>query len=172
MATVQHTAAKRDTLSEAHQEALREFSAILSGRGLHPALAWLNARTRHRFTGVYAFESLLLRNLCMFDRENPDLRVGSDGLMEETYCSITGQGRKPFTLEDSSTDGRVAKHAARSSVISYCGVPLLTSEGTAFGTLCHFDLRPRIVPMSEIPLMESAAPLVLETVCGSGTANR
>jgi GAF domain-containing protein len=149
------------------QASAREFAAILAERGLHAALAFLNSRTRHRFTGVYKFDAPLLRNLCMFDRENPALKVGSDSPMEETYCSITGGGRAPFAIEDSRADTRVKTHAARDNVISYCGVPLLSEDGKAHGTLCHFDLRPRLIPSTEIPLMESVAPLVLGAISRS-----
>ena len=106
----------------------------------------------------------MLRNLCMYDRENPRLQIGSDSPTEETYCSITGNGGEPFAIADSNEDGRVHDHPARSTVMSYCGVPLLENDGSAFGTLCHFDLRPRVVPANEIPVMQLAAPLVLEAV--------
>lgn len=146
------------------QDAAREFSAVLSERGLHAALRFLNARTRHRFTGVYRFDPPTLCNVCLYDRENPTLNVGTDSPMTETYCSILDETRAPFGLEDSATDPRVAAHPARQRVISYCGVPLLSADGTSVGTLCHFDLRPRIVPASEIPFMEAVAPLLLQTV--------
>lgn len=142
----------------------REFEQILNAQGLHAALRYLNARTRHRFTGVYRFSHPTLRSLCLFDRENPTLNVGSDNPMAETYCSIIDETSAPFALDDSATDGRVAAHGARDRVISYCGVPLFGADGSAVGSLCHFDLRPRIVPRAEIPLMEAVAVLVFETI--------
>ena len=45
---------------------------------------------------------------------------------------------------------------------SYCGVLLWTASGTAFGTLCHFDVVPCDVPSQEIALMEAAARLITE----------
>ena len=142
----------------------REFQQILGAQGLHAALRFLNARTRHRFTGVYRFSHPTLRSLCLFDRENPTLKVGSDNPMLETYCSVLDESRAPFALEDSATDARVTTHLARDRVISYCGVPVLDPDGSVVGSLCHFDLRPRIVPRAEIPIMEAVAPLVFETI--------
>lgn len=152
-------------VSDAHVEVLLEqFSALLDDGGLHAALGFLNARTRHRFTGVYRFEPPMLRNLCLFDRENPGLRLGGDTPMRETYCSLVGEGVAPFTTEDAGRDDRLTTHPARQSVIAYCGVPLVTDEGACFGSLCHFDLRPRLAPDGEIPLLTRAARLVMRTV--------
>lgn len=145
-------------------EPAREFAQTLADKGLRAALRFLNARTRHRFTGVYRFDAPMLRIVCVYDRENPTLNFGGDNPMTETYCSILEETRKPFGLEDSATDPKVAAHPARNRVISYCGVPVLSADGTPVGSLCHFDLRPRIVPASEIPFMEAVAPLLLETV--------
>jgi GAF domain-containing protein len=141
-----------------------EFERILADSGLHAALRFLNARTRHRFTGVYRFEAPTLRSVCLYDRENPTIKVGSDNPMLETYCSILDEIRAPFALENSATDPRVATHLARDRVISYCGVALLASDGSPRGSICHFDLRPRIVPAAEIPLMERIAPLLLDAI--------
>ena len=148
-----------------------QFEDLLRTRGLHAALGFLNARIRHRFTGVYRFDGRMLRNICMYDRENPTTRVGDDSPLNETYCSITGAERMPFALDDSARDARVRTHPARASVISYCGVPILAADGSAKGTLCHFDLRPRVAPVAEMPLMESVAPLLLSAVATDTTSS-
>ena len=141
-----------------------ELARILSEKGLHAALRFLNARTRHRFTGVYRFDPPTLRSVCLYDRENPTIRVGSDNPMIETYCSILDETRAPFSLADSAADTRVTAHLARDRVISYCGVPLFGPQGEPRGSICHFDLRPRIAPAAEIPLMEQVAPLLLAAI--------
>jgi len=145
-------------------EPAAQFASLMAAKGLHSALQYLNSRTRHRFTGVYRITPPTLQNLCLFDRENPTVRVGSETPLSATYCSITGADRQPFAVQNSLDNEALVSHPARANVISYCGVPLLSADGTSWGTLCHFDLRPRIVPVGEIPLMEMLAPLVLQTL--------
>ena len=141
-------------------DAEREFASVLNGAGLHAALAFLNARTRHRYTGVYRFDPPLLRNVCLFDRENPPLTLGGDVPMAETYCSLVGERGAPFDTPDAAADDRLVRHAARATVRAYCGVPLRGADGRCIGALCHHDLRPRLTPDREIPLMERAAALI------------
>ena len=141
-------------------EAVREFASVLDGSGLHAALAFLNARTRHRYTGVYRFDPPLLRSVCLFDRENPPLTLGGDVPMSETYCSLVGEGATPFGTSDAGADERLVRHPARESVLAYCGVPLHADCGRCIGTLCHYDVRPRLIPHIEIPLMARAAALI------------
>jgi GAF domain-containing protein len=141
---------------------------ILADRGVQDALGWLNARTDHRFTGVYRLDPPLLRSVRLFDRENPLLEVGSDAPMSETYCSITGAGESPFVVADALEDPALEGHPARDATRSYCGVPLRDRSGRVIGTLCHFDLGPRPVPEAEIPVMETAAALLYAALRHSG----
>lgn len=124
---------------------------------MHAALAFLNARVPHRFTGIYRFDGAILRNVQLFDGENPGLEIGADAPLRETYCSIVGETNKPFSSAEARADERLRDHPARNTVISYCGVPIGSS-----GTLCHFDLVVRPVPMEEIPLMEEAARILAQ----------
>lgn len=135
---------------------------VLRDQGLHATLGYLNARTRHRYTGVYLLDPPLLRSLCLFDRENPSVLQGADTPMEETYCSLVVAGAAPYATADAEHEPRLAAHPARSSVLAYCGVPLSTEGSGCFGTLCHFDLRPRLVPVEELSLLQRLAPLIAE----------
>lgn len=134
-----------------------QCGALLESRGLHAVLAYLNRRTRHRYTGVYGFDPPILRSLCLFDRENPGIVRGGDAPMAETYCSLVGEAAEWYATADAGRDERLARHPARASVIAYCGVPLIDSEGRCFGTLCHFDQRPRLVPTEEVPILYQVA---------------
>jgi hypothetical protein len=98
-----------------------ELRPMLERYGVSAVLALLNARTRYRFTGVYRLEPPLLRNVHLYDRENPSLE-GSGG-----------------------SDPRVAPGAMPSSL----GVPIRGADGRVSGMLCHFDSRPRLVPAGE-----------------------
>ena len=133
---------------------------LLERRGLHALLAHLNGRTRHRYTGVYTFAPPMLRNVSLFDRENPGIVRGGDTPMAETYCSVVGADGQPFATGNSQHDPRLVAHPARSSVLAYCGVPLRDETGRCFGTLCHFDMRPRLIPAAEIPILAEVAIMV------------
>jgi hypothetical protein len=145
---------------------LEAFEFTLDEAGIHAALAVLNARTTHRFTGVYGLEPPMLRSVRLYDRENPQLQVGADAPLHETYCSITGATAAPFAAADTGADERLTEHPARETTLSYCGVPLLDEAGAALGTLCHFDLVPQPVP--EAAVLEAAAPLLLRALRAEG----
>lgn len=149
-------------------DAIESFEEVLESEGVHGALRFLNARAPHRFTGVYRFEPPVLRNVRLFDRENPMLEIGEDVAVRESYCSITGAGAAPFSTDDSLSDERLADHPARLSTRSYCGVPLLDSSGAVVGTLCHFDVTPRATPNPEIALMQAATPALMRVLREQG----
>jgi GAF domain-containing protein len=140
------------------------FAAILERDGLVAALGFLNARTRYRFTGVYRFDAPILRNVALFDRENPHLRLGGDLPMLGSPCSLVEAATAPFVSPDTRHDPRFGDHRPPALVVAYCGVPLFSESRTCFGSLCHYDPRPRVVPMSEIPLLEQAAVFVMRAV--------
>lgn len=136
--------------------------------GLPAVLATLNARTRFRFTGLYRVEPPLLRNVALFDRENPLVRAGGGcSALSDTYCSIVAGAGAPFTTVDAPTDPRLVAHAARTSVLSYVGVPVRGRHGRIEGTLCHFDSRPRLAPAGEIAVLESVAPMLADLLANA-----
>jgi CheY-like chemotaxis protein len=152
------TSAKSETLI-AH-----DVQGVLATGGVHAALAFLNERTLHRFTGVYRFDGITLRNVSLFDRINPSALKGDDAPMRETYCSIVGRERAPFVTADTETDARLVEHPARLNVQSYCGVLLRNADSTPFGSLCHFDLAPVEPPGDVLDILEEAGPLIAEVV--------
>lgn len=149
-------------------EVVEAIDELIESDGVHAALAFLNARSPHRFTGVYRLDPPTLRNVRLYDRENPELEIGKDTPLRETYCSITGSTADPFATADARADERLAEHLARESVLSYCGVPLLDEAGEAVGTLCHFDFTPRPIPTSEVAIMRAVAPRILSALRRSG----
>ena len=131
--------------------------------GALAALACLKARVRFRFTGLYHADPPVLRNLYLVDRENPTLNLsGQVCPLDETYCAITCAREASFSTTDARLDARLHQHPARSSVISYAGVPLRLVDGSSWGTLCHFDLRPRLLPATELALLDAVAPLFVD----------
>jgi hypothetical protein len=145
---------------------VRDSLAMLAQSGVRSFLSRLNSRTRYRFTGVYRIEGEQLRNIALFDRENPWLRSGGDiKLLTETCCAMIEQTGRPFATADVPADDRLdALPARHASVKSYQGAPIFTSGGRLWGTLCHFDLRPRLLPEGEgdvLAWVASALPVGL-----------
>ena len=159
--------------TSAHAACAAHFARLLHGRGILAALGYLNERTRYRFTGLYHAEPPLLHNVALFDRENPDLDgSGAVAKLDETYCSITCRTASPFSTDDARRDARLTAHAARDSVLCYSGVPIRLGNGLPWGTLCHFDLRPRLLPPNELAVLTSVAPLVAEWLARQPSAVR
>jgi hypothetical protein len=158
----QHRVTQTARMSEVDRWRIaEEVTRRLSTSGIHAALGYLNERTRFRFTGIYRPDPPVLRNLYLFDRENPGLNVsGGESVLNETYCAIVCAATAPFSTSDAGGDPRLRDHAARDSVVSYAGVPIRDSSGCVAATLCHFDVRPRLVPVSEIPILEVVAPVL------------
>ncbi len=143
--------------SNADEEAACE-RAFRTG-GVVAVLGCLNARTRFRYTAVYRADPPMLRTIELFDRENPTLSLsGEVKPLRETYCSITRDTNASFQTEDARSDIRLADHAARESVLSYCGTPIRLASGRVWGSVCHFDVRPRLISAGELAFLEGVAP--------------
>lgn len=141
---------------------LAEFRAALRD-GVHAALRYLNSRTPHRFTGVYRYDGDMLRNMALFDRFEPDQQRGDDIPMAGAYCANVGRSREPLEFADAKADGRFP-YLAASPVVCYSGVLIATPDGMPYGTLCHYDIQRCEPRTSDIPLLQAAAPFVLEAL--------
>ncbi len=144
----------------ARPEVMAKVLRSLERGGLVAALRTLNARSAHRFTAVYRVDGATLRNVALVDAEDDQVQIGEDVPLAASYCSLVTAGDRTFTTEDAREDDRLRQHPARAAVRSYCGVVLRDAEGRPVGTLCHFDLSPCDIPVSEIPLLEAMAPHV------------
>lgn len=122
------------------------FERILGEHDLFAALHFLNSTTPYRFTGVYCFEPGLVKSVVLADRENPDVRVGADVPWFDSYCMMTSENGRECEIQDALSDVRLKVHAARQTVLSYCGVLLRGLEGEELGTLCHYDVCARQTP--------------------------
>jgi len=138
-----------------------DWTGLVAAGDVDTVLRQLNARTRFRFTGLYRVDPPLLHNLHLYDRENPELNLaGECSVLVDTYCALIADDACPFTTADSSTDLRLVMHGARESVRSYCGVPIRSAGGLVWGTLCHYDVRPRLAPRVELATLEHVATLL------------
>jgi GAF domain-containing protein len=155
---------------EAHTALNGAFKRCLRNDGVTAALGMLNARTKFRFTGLYRVIPPELHNVSLYDRENPALTMsGAVCALNQTYCSIVSESGRSFRVGDALTDERLRAHPARESVQSYAGVPVRISGGVVLGTLCHFDGRPRIMPASELSVLQDVAPLLAPWLEGSAS---
>ena len=144
-------------------DALTQVSEALRAGGLHAALAVLNARTVHRFTGIFRYDGDTLRNVALFDRFVPDVRHGADAPMVASYCAIVPRVGKSLEVNDGRSDTRFA-WMQDNPVVYYCGVLVCDPAGTAIGTLCHYDLQRCETRSSELPLMGAVAPLLYQAI--------
>ena len=119
------------------------FERVLEETGLYAALAFLNAETAYRLTGVYRFEPGVVKSVALYDRMDLDRRIGSDVPWFDSYCMMTAGDGVQCEIQNSLTDARLRIHAARATVMSYCAVLLRTVHGDPLGTLCHYDVCPR-----------------------------
>lgn len=143
----------------------RRFEAILSSAGISAALRFLNARTPHRYTGIYRYDGDMLRNEYLHDQFHPEVVKGEDVPLAQAYCSIVAHTRSALEVLDAATLPP-NQMIAGSPVVSYCGVLIRDYQGEPFGALCHFDMKPCQVRVSDLPLLEAVAPLLFNALSG------
>ena len=142
-------------------EIARNCAGILSTAGPHAVLAYLNSRTRFRFSAIYRADPPLLHNVYLFDRENPGLNLGGDvARIDDTYCSFVCADGRPFDTPNAPKDVRLVAHVSRDRVLSYCGAAIRRESGVIWGTLCHYDVRPRVMHASESEVLEVVASVL------------
>jgi GAF domain-containing protein len=94
--------------------------------------------------------------------------------LSHSFCQHVVAGREPVIVADARKDERLLDNLAIRDlgVIAYLGVPLITREGHAIGTLCVIDHEPRIWTNDEISLVKDVAAAVVTeiTLRGDGHA--
>ena len=136
-----------------------EFEKVLADGGILPALGFLNARVRYRYTAVSRFDAPLLRNLFVFDRKNPKILYGGTSqVLEETYGALVQRRKQPFRTDNSMKDGRLLFHSSRVTILSYIGVPIRLPTGELWGVLAHYDREARVAPVGETELLQEIIP--------------
>ena len=154
-------------------DAVARVTSLLAGADIDGALRYLNGRTRFRFTGLFRVDPPVLRNVRLVDRENPTLNVsGTVSSVDIGYCGVACASRAPFVTADSREDPRLESHPARASMISYAGVPIRMPGGITWGTLCHFDVRPRLIRPAEVTILEAATPRMAEWIARNWNESR
>lgn len=149
-----------DTLREKSVAAdLIPFQARLQQDGLQSALRYLNARTPHRFTGVFRFDNDMLRNMALIDKWLPQVERGADVPLEQAYCAHLRRTGEPLEVTDGHRDPRTP-WMKDIPVVSYCGAVIQDRTGQPWGALCHFDSASCDAKVSDMPLLTAAAALI------------
>lgn len=119
------------------------FAKLMETDGIRAALYSVLRKSDYRFIGIFRFKNGKATSAVHVDRE--DLKITQADEVDEasTYCNLVRHTGRPFMTADASIDPRTAGHVAREVIRSYCGVPILDSDGSFIGTLCHYDLVPR-----------------------------
>jgi hypothetical protein len=150
-----------------HAADLAAFVEALGSGGLSGALAFLNARTPHRFSGVFRFDGDMLRSVALFDKWDPEVQAGEDLPVADAYCAhLRGTGEN-IEVSDGRRDARVSWMSA-SPVVSYCGALIQDANHAPWGALCHFDTAPCQAKSSDMPLLTAAAALLHGAASAAG----
>jgi GAF domain-containing protein len=139
-----------------------EFEEVLQTDGLWAAMRWLNSKVSYRFTAIFAFDGDTLRNVCLVDKQNPEITSCPDQPITESYCIYVQQTQDRFAVEQASKDHRVDGHPRQRSYQCYYGIPLVDSKGKMVGTVCHFDTDPTMVREDMVTALDDLAPQITD----------
>ena len=144
----------------------RQFKAKLEADGLWTAMKWLNDSVPYRFTAVFSFEGEDLHNVCLVDKQNPNVTTCPDQSITESYCIYIHRSSERFIVEQAMLDKRVEDHPKRQSFQSYYGIPLFGSNGRVIGTVCHFDKEPVHVTADCASALDDVGVLIAQAAFG------
>ena len=90
--------------------------------------------------------------------------------LKSSFCRHVVEARQPLVVADAGRDPAFGDNPAVSSfgLISYAGVPLLTSEGCAIGTFCVLDRRPHDWTEEEIGILRVLAAATMSEIALKG----
>lgn len=81
-----------------------------------------------------------------------------------SFCTHSINAAVPFIVADASNDALFIDNplvTGQPHIRSYAGIPLITAEGYAIGTLCAIDTVPRDFSQSEIAILTNCAKVVM-----------
>src|SRR3954468_21547842 len=128
--------------------------ASLAARVLNAPVALVSATHRAR----QFFKSCLgLPEPWASRRESP---------LTHSFCQHVVAAREPLVVSDARQDPQLRDNLAirDMGVIAYLGVPLITREGHAVGTLCVIDHKPRVWTTDQVDLLRDLATSVVTEI--------
>lgn len=146
----------------------QKFKVRLTADGLWTAVKWLNETVPYRFTAVFAFEADSLRNVCLVDKENPDITNCPDQPIADSYCVYIYRSGDRFDVEHATRDKRVEGHPKQQTFQCYYGIPLFGPDGKVKGTVCHFDKDPVHITDDCASALDEVGSLIAQAAFGPG----
>jgi CheY-like chemotaxis protein len=82
--------------------------------------------------------------------------------LEYSYCQFAVTSRRPLRIDDASKHPLVSWSPAVTELdaIAYVGIPLITNDDLAVGTLCVIDSQPRVWTDHEVGVLEDLAGIL------------
>ena len=143
-------------------EAVVEFRRTLKEDGLWAGMRYVNKLSPYRYSAVFRFEGAMLRNVCLVDREQLDVRGCPEMPVTESYCVYVRDAAAEFAVENAHMDCRVLGHPKAGRIQSYYGVPLIADDNRLLGTICHFDEGPVVLLPEVSAMLNDIAPAVTD----------
>jgi GAF domain-containing protein len=86
--------------------------------------------------------------------------------LTHSFCQHVVAAREPLVVSDARQDPQLRDNLAirDMGVIAYLGVPLITREGHAVGTLCVIDHKPRVWTTDQVDLLRDLATSVVTEI--------
>jgi GAF domain-containing protein len=125
-------------------------------------MRWLNERVPYRYSAVFGFDGDRLHNICLIDKENPNISKCPDQPITDSYCMYIQRSGDRFSVETALKDSRVAGHPKQRSFQCYYGIPLYGPDGQMLGTVCHFDGLPIRVTEEIASALDEVGPLIAD----------
>ncbi len=132
-----------DTEAEAEFDDFTRLAAQICGVPM--ALISLVDRDRQWFKSRFGFDA-------------------TEGARDVSFCGHAILGREVFEVSDAAHDERFFDNPAVTgdpNLRFYAGAPLLTRNGSAIGTLCVFDSKPRTLTGEQIQALEALSRQVI-----------
>lgn len=84
--------------------------------------------------------------------------------LSHSFCQFAVAFREPLVINDARTHPLVSSSPAIAelNVIAYAGVPLITTEGHAIGSLCVTDSQPRSWSDADVDVLRDLAAILME----------
>lgn len=148
------------TIAANTSQSFKQFRETFESNGLRKAMGELLVLSDYRFLGIWRFEDGMSAAALHYDLENPGEEHADEVPETATYCTLVRDSRSAFSTANSTEDPRLDQHPARNAVQTYCGFPIMNSEGEVLGTLCHYDVVPRDPEQINVELMLMVASFI------------
>lgn len=89
--------------------------------------------------------------------------------LDRSVCQYAVANGSALLLEDARTDPVFRNHPAvrDGTMVAYLGIPLTDNDDNAVGTLCVFDVKPRLWGTGHVRILSDLAQLAAEKMFGS-----